>query len=280
MEELEEGVLRRIAGQCNIPLKCKPYHTGTRYLQSLFEPRPVSTASPSAPFSATTPQMQPNFTAPPLGLKPSESVFAERDVQYTAETLFLKSKKTLEYTRHMHLKGSNSKLLEVFGHYEHSNNYLAFKRKYQAIIGSQSYAASGASLPYRSKLIPPLTLWSDSYPGSKSRAEDEVFTDICIRSHPLSWSTVAQEFTTVDEPTATSMSFELDVYHSCTIILVYRLTDSFICRYLEARYRFKDYLSKHLFLRALFPPDKVLQRTDSRYDAPSVRTALVILSEE
>lgn len=34
LEEVEESLLRRVAGQCGVRLRPKPYHTGTRYLHS------------------------------------------------------------------------------------------------------------------------------------------------------------------------------------------------------------------------------------------------------
>jgi hypothetical protein len=190
LEEVEEALLRRIAGQCSLKLRAKPYHTGTRYLQHILEPKvrvkPL-TSSFNTTFESNT----------------ELSSFAEKSTQYTAETLFQKSKRNTDYYRSYHLKG-NTKLQEINGYYETSANYTTFKRKYNAIMGAQTYASSVGVMPLiKSKVIPPLTLWSENWSvgGKMTHREDEVFSDICIRSHALTWSTnVAQEFTMVEDP--------------------------------------------------------------------------------
>lgn len=180
LEEFEEGLLRRIAGQCKIKLRSKPYYTGTRYLQSIFEPRP----------SLNYIHESTEKTSSGLSLREDKET-----PQYTAEALFQKSKMNHE------LKGyflrQNAKIHEVYNHFENSNTYNTFRRKYLAMMGGST---STPSHPHsRSKVIPPLSLWADYHP-IRNRHPDEIFADICIRSHTIPWSSVAQEFTTVEDP--------------------------------------------------------------------------------
>ena len=188
LEETEEGLLRRIAGQCKIKLRSKPYYTGTRYLQTIFEPRPTS------------------LNVHESSEKVSDMRPSDVEIQYTAEILYQKSKSNQE------LKGfflrQNSRIQEVYSHFETSNNYVTFKRKYQAMMGPTSMNNN----PHRTKVIPPLSLWADYHP-IKNRHPDEIFADICIRSHPIPWSSVAQEFTTVEDSMGMISNNNMDDEH-------------------------------------------------------------------
>ena len=177
LEEYEEGLLRRIAGQCKVKLRSKPYYTGTRYLQSIFEPRPTPHY-----VHESTEKTSSNFTRR-----------EDTETQYTAEALFQKSKRNHELKSYF--LRQNAKIQEVYSHFENSNSYNTFRRKYLAMMGGSSIP----SHPHKSsKAIPPLSLWAD-YHHIRNSHPDEIFADICIRSHTIPWTSVAQEFTTVED---------------------------------------------------------------------------------